>query len=260
MKQADFEIRNLHAQVEGKPILRGVNLKINRGENHAMMGPNGSGKSTLANVIMGHPSYEVTRGEILYGGQNLVELEPEERARLGLFLAFQYPVAVPGVTVAKFLKSAVDAVRGAHGEAAVKPADFLKEIRANISYLGIEEGFLNRYLNDGFSGGEKKRMEILQMLTLKPTMAIMDETDSGLDVDALKVVSKGVNKLVGDRFGLLVITHYERILQYIRPDHLHILIDGQVALSGGPELVTKVEENGYDWIREEFGQEVVVHT
>jgi Fe-S cluster assembly ATP-binding protein len=249
-----FEIRNLEASVDGKPILKGVNLKVNRGETHAMMGPNGSGKSTLANVIMGHPQYEVTGGEILFQGRNLVELEPETRAQLGLFLAFQYPVAIPGVTVAKFLKSAADAV---HPDKKVKTGDFLKELRENMKFLGISEVFTNRYLNDGFSGGEKKRMEILQMLTLKPSMAIMDETDSGLDVDALKVVALGVNKRVGPEFGLLVITHYERILTYIKPDHLHVLIDGRVALSGGPELVRQVEERGYDWIRAEFGEEVL---
>lgn len=251
---ADFEIRNLCASVEGKPILQGVSLKINKGENHALMGPNGSGKSTLANVIMGHPDYEVTGGEILFHGQNIVELEPEERARLGLFLAFQYPVAIPGVTVAKFLKTAVDAVRGAQN---VKPADFMKDLRENVEYLDVDQSFLNRFMNDGFSGGEKKRMEILQMLMLRPGIAIMDETDSGLDIDALKIVSKGVNKLVGDQFGLLVITHYERILNYIKPDHLHILMEGRIVLSGGPELVKELEQKGYDWVRERFGQEVL---
>jgi Fe-S cluster assembly ATP-binding protein len=249
-----FEIRGLAATVEGKPILRGLNLKVNKGETHAMMGPNGSGKSTLANVVMGHPHYEVTAGEIIFRGQNILDLDPENRARLGLFLAFQYPLAIPGVSVAKFLKSAADAV---HPEKKVKTADFLRELRENMEFLGIDQVFTNRYLNDGFSGGEKKRMEILQMLTLKPGMAIMDETDSGLDIDALRVVAKGVNKLVGPEFALLVITHYERILNYIKPDHLHILIDGRVALSGGPELVQQVEERGYDWIRAEFGEEVL---
>jgi Fe-S cluster assembly ATP-binding protein len=250
----DFEIRNLHATVEGQPILKGLSLAVNKGENHAMMGPNGSGKSTLANVIMGHPAYEVTEGDILVHGESVMEMDPDERARMGLFLAFQYPVAIPGVSVAKFLKSAVDAVMG---DAKPKPAAFLKELRENMEYLGVTDAFMNRYLNDGFSGGEKKRMEILQMLTLKPKFAVMDETDSGLDVDALRVVSKGVNKLVGPEFGLLVITHYERILKYIHPDHLHILIDGQVALSGGPDLVKRVEDEGYDWIREQFGAEVL---
>lgn len=250
-----FVIKDLHATVEGKPILKGVSLEVNTGETHALMGPNGSGKSTLANVIMGHPAYEVTGGEILVDGENILELDPDERARLGLFLAFQYPVAIPGVSVAKFLKSAADAMAG---EGGVKAGQFLKDLRENMKYLGVTDSFTNRYLNDGFSGGEKKRMEILQMLMLKPRFAVMDETDSGLDVDALKVVSMGVNKLVGPDFGLLVITHYERILRYLQPDHLHILIDGRIALSGGPELVKRVEAEGYDWIREEFGAEVVV--
>lgn len=250
-----FEIRNLHAETEGKAILKGVDLTIAKGETHALMGPNGSGKSTLANVIMGHPAYDVTEGEIIFLGQNLLELDPEERARLGVFLAFQYPVAIPGVSVAKFLKSAYDAT---HAENKAKPAEFLKELRENIKYLEVDDSFINRYLNDGFSGGEKKRMEILQMLTLKPKFAVMDETDSGLDIDALKVVSKGVNKLTGPDFGLLVITHYERILRYIHPDNLHILIDGKIVHSGGPELVKKLEESGYDWVREQFGQEVLV--
>ena len=227
---------------------------MNRGETHALMGPNGSGKSTLANVIMGHPGYEVTGGEILFKGQNIMALAPEERARLGLFLAFQYPVAIPGVTVAKFLKTALDSVRGAQK---VKPAEFLKNLRENMAYLEMNEAFLNRFLNDGFSGGEKKRMEILQMLMLKPAIAVMDETDSGLDIDALKVVAKGVNKLVGPELGLLVITHYERMLMYIKPSHLHVLMDGKIVLSGGPELVKELERKGYDWVREKFGQEVL---
>lgn len=253
-KAPDFEIRSLCASVEGKPILKGVNLKVNRGETHALMGPNGSGKSTLANVIMGHPGYEATEGEILFKGQNIMELEPEERARLGLFLAFQYPVAIPGVTAAKFLKTAVDSIKGAQK---VKPAEFLKELRDNMAYLEMNESFLNRFLNDGFSGGEKKRMEILQMLMIKPALAVMDETDSGLDIDALKVVAKGVNKLVGPDLGLLVITHYERLLTYIKPDHLHILMNGKIVLSGGPELVKELESKGYDWVREKFGKEVL---
>ena len=252
---AHFEIRNLHARIEDKAILKGVNLTINFGENHALMGPNGSGKSTLANVIMGHPAYEVTEGEILFEGKNILELEVNERARLGLFLAFQYPVAIPGVSVAKFLKSAADA---RFGQGVVKPTEFIKEMRANMKFLEMSDAFLNRFLNDGFSGGEKKRMEILQMLTLKPKFAVMDETDSGLDIDALRVVSKGVNRLAGPNFGLLVITHYERILTHIKPDHMHVLIDGQIAMSGGPDLVKEVEKRGYDWIREKFGQEVLV--
>lgn len=254
-QQPFFEIRNLHAKVEDKPILKGVNLVINPGETHALMGPNGSGKSTLSNVIMGHPSYEVTGGEILFQGRNIIEMEPDERARAGIFLAFQYPVAIPGISVAKFLKSAADA---RFGQGAIKASEFIKEMRENLKFLEMNEAFLNRFLNDGFSGGEKKRMEILQMLTLKPSLAVMDETDSGLDIDALRIVSKGVNRMVGPNFGLLVITHYERILTHIKPDHMHVLIDGQIAMSGGPELVKEVEKNGYDWIRARFGKEVLV--
>lgn len=253
-QQVDFEIRDLHATVDGKPILQGVSLKVNKGETHALMGPNGSGKSTLANVIMGHPGYEVTRGEILFKGKNLLELEPDERARLGVFLAFQYPVAIPGVTVAKFLKTALDAVRG---PGRVKPTEFMAQLRQNMEFLEMDEKFLNRFLNDGFSGGEKKRMEILQMMMLQPQIAVMDETDSGLDIDALKIVAKGVNHLRGPGLGLLVITHYERILNYIKPDHLHILIGGRIVMSGGPEVVKELEHKGYDWVREQFGREVL---
>ena len=257
MSNIFFEIKNLHATVEETPILKGVDLVVNKGETHALMGPNGSGKSTLASVIMGHPAYEVTEGEILFNGENVVEMDPEERSRAGLFLAFQYPVAIPGVNVSKFLKSAVDAHRGKEN---VNASAFLKGLRSDLAYLEMDNKFINRYLNDGFSGGEKKRMEILQMLTLKPQMAIMDETDSGLDIDALKVVSKGVNRLKEDNgLGLLLITHYERILRYIKPDHLHILLDGKIAFSGGPELVHKLEEEGYDWVREQFGQEALAH-
>ncbi|HMO52292.1 MAG TPA: Fe-S cluster assembly ATPase SufC [Kiritimatiellia bacterium] len=255
MSDTEIRIVNLHARCEEKEILKGVNLEINPGEVHALMGPNGSGKSTLSNVIMGHPSYEVTGGEIWFKGRNILELEPDERARLGLFLAFQYPIAIPGVSVAKFLKSSSDAILGDQRKSA---GEFLKELRENLKFLEMNEAFLNRFLNDGFSGGEKKRMEILQMLMLKPSFAVMDETDSGLDIDALRVVSKGVNRLTGPAFSLLVITHYERILQYIKPDHLHVLIDGKVVMSGGPELVKELEEKGYDWIRQQFGQEVLV--
>lgn len=250
----EFEIKDLSASIEEKPILKGVNLTIRKGEAHALMGPNGSGKSTLANVILGHPAYEVTGGQVFFRGQNILELATEERARLGIFLAFQYPVAIPGVSVSKFLKSAVDAT---HGAQKLKAGEFLKLLRENMEYLEIDPAFLNRFLNDGFSGGEKKRMEILQMLMLRPAIAIMDETDSGLDIDALRIVSKGVNRLKGQDFGLLVITHYERILNYIKPDHLHILMDGKIVLSGGPELVKELELKGYDWVREQFGQEVL---
>ena len=250
-----FEIKDLYARCEAKEILKGLNLTIQAGETHALMGPNGSGKSTLSNVIMGHPAYEVTGGEIWFKGQNVVELDPEERARLGLFMAFQYPVAIPGVSVAKFLKSALDARAG---DQKVSTAAYLKELKENLAYLEMDPVFLNRFLNEGFSGGEKKRMEILQMLMLKPAMAIMDETDSGLDIDALRIVSKGVNKLVNPGFGLLVITHYERILRYIKPSHIHVLMDGRIAYSGGPDLVKELETKGYDWVREQFGKEVLV--
>ena len=249
-----FQIRNLQASVEGTPIVKGLNLEIKRGEVHALMGPNGSGKSTLASVVSGHPSYDVSDGEVLMNGESLLELDPEERARRGLFLAFQYPVAIPGVTVANFLKTAYDAI---HGHEKMKASEFLKELRANMDFLEMDRAFINRYLNDGFSGGEKKRMEILQMLTLKPKFAIMDETDSGLDIDALRIVAKGVKRLVGPNFGLLVITHYERILNYLQPDHLHIVLDGQVVISGGPELVKELEEKGYDWVRKQHLQEAV---
>ena len=248
-----LRIDNLSASVEGKPILNGVTLGIRAGEIHALMGPNGSGKSTLSNVLMGHPSYEVTGGEVRFRGQNLLQLAIEERARLGLFLAFQYPVAVPGVTVAQFLKTAVNAHRGKEH---VKASEFLRALRENARFLEMDEAFLNRYLNDGFSGGEKKRMEILQMLMLQPALSVLDETDSGLDIDALRVVSKGVNRLAGPAMSLLVITHYERILTHIRPHFLHILLGGRIVKSGGPDLVKQLEQRGYDWVRQEVEREV----
>ena len=250
MSEADFVIENLSASVEGKPILKGVNLRIRPGEIHALMGPNGSGKSTLSNVIMGHPDYRVEGGSVRYRGRNLLELEVEERARLGVFLAFQYPVAIPGVTVAHFLKAAADAQRGAGN---VKAGPFLRELRENAKFLEMDEAFLNRGLNDGFSGGEKKRLEILQMLTLRPKFALLDETDSGLDIDALRIVSNGVNRLVGPDFAALVITHYERILKHIQPHFLHVMVAGRIVKSGGPELVRRVEAEGYDWVRAEEG-------
>lgn len=243
----DLDIRGLSATVEGKPILKGVDLHIRPGETHALMGPNGSGKSTLAHLLMGHPGYELTGGRVGYRGEDLLALEPEERARRGVFLAFQYPLAIPGVPVATFLKAARDAV---HPQEKISSAAFMRELRENLAFLEMDERFLARALNEGFSGGEKKRMEILQMLMLKPSLAVLDETDSGLDIDALKTVARGVNKLRGPDFALLVITHYERILKYIEPDHLHIFMDGRIALSGGRELVTKLEEQGYDWVRE----------
>ena len=250
MNERIFEIDTLCADVGSQPILKGVTLSIRPGEIHALMGPNGSGKSTLSNVILGHPDYRVTGGTVRLDGENLLDLPTEERARRGVFLAFQYPVAIPGVTVAQFLKSAVDAIRGP--EKKPKAGEFLRELREHLRFLEIPETFLNRYLNDGFSGGEKKRMEILQMRLLRPRLGILDETDSGLDIDALKIVAKGVNQLQSPELGLLVITHYERLLTYIRPHFLHILLGGRIVKSGGPEMVRTLEERGYDWVRQEI--------
>jgi Fe-S cluster assembly ATP-binding protein len=250
-----LEIKNLHATIEDKPIIRGLNLSVGYGETHAMMGPNGSGKSTLSNVVMGHPAYEVTDGEIWFKGQNVLEMDVDERSRLGLFMAFQYPMAIPGVTVGKFLKRALEG-RLPEGEK-FNAANFLKDVRANMQFLDMDKQFLNRYLNDGFSGGEKKRMEILQMLMLKPEMAILDETDSGLDIDALKVVSKGVNRMQDPNFSALVITHYQRILNYIKPQFVHILYAGRIVVSGGPELVERLENEGYDWVKNEYADAAV---
>jgi Fe-S cluster assembly ATP-binding protein len=247
----NLEIRNLHATVEGKPILNGVDLELSTGETHALMGPNGSGKSTLANVLLGHPDYEVTDGEVLLDGENILEWETDERARRGLFLAFQYPVEVPGITIGKFLKRATELIYTENGR--VNLSRYVADLRKNMEFLEIDQQFINRYLNEGFSGGEKKRMEILQMLMLQPRFAVLDETDSGLDIDALKIVAKGVNKLAGDEFGTLIITHYQRILDYIRPDRVHILYRGRIVTSGGGELVEQLEASGYDWVKEQYG-------
>jgi Fe-S cluster assembly ATP-binding protein len=243
----DLIIRNLHASIDGAEILRGVDLELSRGQVHAIMGPNGSGKSTLAHVLMGHPSYEVTEGEVEFMGEQVLELEPDERSRLGLFLAFQYPSAVPGVTVANFLRMAVNAHRRTpDGEDnPIRIPEFRKLLQENMEQLKIDRTMTSRYLNDGFSGGEKKRMEMLQMAVLRPQIAILDETDSGLDIDALRIVSDGVNSLVGPEMGALVITHYSRLLKYIEPDHIHVLVGGRVVRSGGPELADELERDGY---------------
>jgi Fe-S cluster assembly ATP-binding protein len=247
-----LEIRNIHANVEGKEILKGVNLVVKPGEVHALMGPNGTGKSTLANILMGHPLYEVTQGEIHFKGKNILDLAPDERARLGLFLAFQYPVAIPGLTVANFLRSAINAHRKENDpeDKGIPIPQFRTLLKQKMDLLQMPHEFAGRYLNEGFSGGEKKRAEILQLATLEPAIAILDETDSGLDIDALRIVSEGVNALAGPGLGILVITHYQRILNYIKPQFVHIMLDGQIVESGGPELAEHLEEHGYNKIRE----------
>ncbi|MGD8605385.1 MAG: Fe-S cluster assembly ATPase SufC [Anaerolineales bacterium] len=249
---ATLEIRNLHASVEGTEILKGVDLTVNQGETHALMGPNGTGKSTLANVLMGHPSFEVTEGEIFFKGKNIVDWAPDERARKGLFLAFQYPVAIPGVSVANFLRSAINARRRADNpeDKGIPIPEFRRKLKEKMDLLEMPHEFAGRYLNEGFSGGEKKRAEILQMAALEPAIAVLDETDSGLDIDALRIVSEGVNALAGPEMGVLIITHYQRILNYIKPDFVHIMLDGRVVESGGPDLAERLEEHGYEWIRE----------
>ena len=255
---SELIIRNLHAGINGKEILKGVNLTVQQGEVHALMGPNGTGKSTLAYVLMGHPNYEVTEGEVLFQGQNILELEPDLRSHLGIFLAFQYPIAIPGVTLANFLRTAINARRKSENEEdkGIPIPEFRRILKAKMDLLKMDHSFAGRYLNEGFSGGEKKRAEILQLATLEPQIAILDETDSGLDIDALRIVSEGVNTLRGPDLGVLVITHYQRILNYIKPEHVHIMLDGQVVESGGPDLALHLEEHGYDWLREKNGTAV----
>ena len=246
-----LEIKDLHVSIEDKEILKGVNLTINTGEVHAIMGPNGTGKSTLSSAIMGHPSYEVTQGEVLLDGVNILELEVDERAKAGLFLAMQYPSEITDVTNADFMRSAINAKREEGQE--INLMQFIKKLDKQMDFLDIDKDMAQRYLNEGFSGGEKKRNEILQLMMLEPKFAILDEIDSGLDIDALKVVSKGINEMRGEDFGALMITHYQRLLNYITPDKVHVMYGGKVVKSGGPELAKRLEEEGYEWVKEEFG-------
>lgn len=246
-----LEIKDLHVSIEDKEILKGVNLTINTGEIHAIMGPNGTGKSTLSSAIMGHPSYEVTQGEVLLDGVNILELDVDERAKAGLFLAMQYPSEITGVTNADFMRSAINAKREEGQE--INLMQFIKKLDKQMDFLDIDKDMGQRYLNEGFSGGEKKRNEILQLMMLEPKFAILDEIDSGLDIDALKVVSKGINQMRGEEFGALMITHYQRLLNYITPDKVHVMYGGKVVKSGGPELAKRLEEEGYEWVKEEFG-------
>ena len=248
---AQLEIQDLHVNVEGKEILKGVNLVVPRGEIHALMGPNGSGKSTLAYTLLGHPKYVVTQGRALFKGENILDLSTDDRARRGLFLAFQYPTAVPGVSLVNFLRMSLKAVRGSE----VPPSQFRRLVREKLALLKMDDAFLTRYVNDGFSGGEKKRAEVLQMALLQPEIAIMDETDSGLDIDALRTVAEGVNSLTGPRTGVLIITHYQRILNYIQPDVVHVMYSGRIVRTGGRELVDTLEAQGYDWLIKEYNDQ-----
>jgi len=252
IRMSQLEIRNLHVSIEGKEILKGVDLTVEQGKVHAIMGPNGTGKSTLAYTLMGHPSYAVTEGEVFFKEQNLLELEPDERSRLGIFLAFQYPVAIPGVTVANFLRTALNARRRAQNpeDKGIPIPEFRKMLKEKMNLLQVDQNFAGRYLNEGFSGGEKKRAEILQMATLTPEIAILDETDSGLDIDALRIVADGVNALMNKDLGILIITHYQRLLNYIKPDYVHVMLDGKIVESGGPDLALHLEDQGYEWVRE----------
>ena len=251
-----LEIKNLHASVEGTEILKGIDLTVNAGEIHSIMGPNGSGKSTLARVLAGEDAYEVTEGQILYKGQDLLALEPDERACAGIFMAFQYPVEIPGVSTKYFLKAAVNAVRKHRGEAELDAYDFLAMVKEKAKLVHLDLSLLDRAVNEGFSGGEKKRAEIFQMAVLEPGLAVLDETDSGLDIDALRIVADGVNKLRGADRGFLVITHYQRLLEYIVPDHVHVLVDGRIARSGGKELALELEDKGYGWVESSAGAAV----
>jgi Fe-S cluster assembly ATP-binding protein len=248
---AILEVRDLHAEVEGKPILTGIDLVVRQGETHALMGPNGSGKSTLSNVIMGRPGHKATQGQVLFNGENVLGLTPDQRAQRGLFLAFQYPTEVPGVSVVNFLRTAYQAVKGEQ----VSALAFRKHMKEKMNLLGVEDAMVNRYVNQGFSGGEKKKNEVLQLAVLEPAIAILDETDSGLDIDSLKAVATGVGTLVGPTLGVLIITHYQRMLNYLTPDHVHVMMGGRIVKSGGAELAKELEEKGYEGIRAELGLE-----
>ena len=249
---AELEIRNLHVRVGDKEILRGLDLAVGKGEIHALMGPNGSGKSTLANAVMGHPSLEVTEGQVLFKGEDVTEADPDERARMGLFMAFQYPIAVPGVTVTKYLRTVLNAHRIARGDEPIPLKEFRQTVEAAMELTDVPREFSSRYLNEGFSGGEKKRMEILQLALQRPELAILDETDSGLDIDALRVVARGVNAVAGPEMGVLIITHYQRILHLVAPSHVHVMFQGRIVMEGGPELVDELEAKGYGWITDEI--------
>jgi Fe-S cluster assembly ATP-binding protein len=251
---SELTISNLHVAVSNKEILKGVNLTVRSGEVHAIMGPNGTGKSTLANTLMGHPNYVVTEGDILLNGKSILDLEVDKRSQAGLFLAFQYPVAIPGVTLANFLRTAMNARRKSENptDKGIPVPEFRKQMIERMDYLKMDHAFAGRYLNDGFSGGEKKRAEILQMALLAPQFAVLDETDSGLDIDALRIVSEGVNALRGPELGVMVITHYQRILNYIKPDVVHVMMNGKIVESGGADLALSLEQHGYDWVREKL--------
>ncbi len=251
---SEIVIKDLHVSIGDKEILKGLNLTIKQGEVHAIMGPNGTGKSTLAYTLMGNPAYIATKGEVWFKGVNILDLEPDTRSRMGIFLAFQYPVAIPGVTVANFLRTALNSRRRAINpeDKGIPIPEFRKILREKMEFLKMDPGFAGRYLNDGFSGGEKKRAEILQMAVIQPEIAILDETDSGLDIDALRIVSEGVNALSGPHLGVLVITHYQRLLNYIKPHHVHVMLGGRIVESGGPDLALHLEEHGYDWVREKY--------
>ncbi len=255
-----LEIKNLQVSIEGNEIIKGLNLKVKQGEVHAIMGPNATGKSTLAYTVMGHPRYEVDKGDILWDGKSILEMAPDERSREGVFLAFQYPVAIPGVTVANFLRTAINSRRRHSNppQEDISILEFRKLLRSKMDLLEMDYSFGGRYLNEGFSGGEKKRTEVLQLAVLEPSIAFLDETDSGLDIDAIRIVAEGVNTLRGPKMGVVVITHYQRMLNYIQPDFVHIMFDGHIVESGGQELSLLLEEEGYDWVREKYGQKETI--